>query len=107
MVKVTIKQDGYDEEVASGNFAFAVVGSFDETEQKDVGYMLGESSDRTTINALQTFVKKAVTTAVDSENQMMAYKILRAMIDTEIKRLETEESVKEETPEAATSGESV
>ena len=102
MVKVTFEQDDRVEDVTSGDFVFAVVGSMDKREA--VGYMFGETSDTATTNALMSFVKNAVGKAIDSNYQKAAYKILRATIDTEIKRLEAEESEKEETPEAATSG---
>ena len=106
MVEITIKQDGCVKETTSGDFVLAVISTIKEDGLKSVGMAYGVTGDRASIHALAGLVKYGVDEAVGPNTQKAAYMILRATIDTEIKRLEAKESAKEETPEAATSGES-
>ena len=106
MVEITIKQDGCVKETASGDFVLAIISTIKEDGLRSVGMAYGDTSDKASIRALAGFLKYGVDEAVGPNAQKAAYMILRATIDTEIKHLEAKESVKEEPPEAATSGES-
>lgn len=98
MVKVTFEQDGAPDSVESGKFVLAVIG---EDTEKNLLCAYGKTSDTALMQAVIAFVKGVVGSAIDLDNQTRVYKALRALADTEIKRLEAKE-----TPEAATSEES-
>ena len=98
MVKVTFEQDGAPDSMESGKFVLAVIG---EDTEKNLLCVYGKASDTALMQAVIAFVKGVVGNAVDPDNQTRVYKALRALADTEIKRLG-----EKETPEAATSGES-
>ena len=106
MVEITIKDDGGVKGTESGDFVMAIISTIEEDGLKSVGVAYGVTSDKASAHAIAGFVKYSIDETILPKSKKAAYKILRAFIDTEIKRLEAEESVKEETPEAATSGES-
>ena len=106
MVEITIKDDGGVKGTESGDFVMAIISTIEEDGLKSVGMAYGVTSDKASAHAIAGFVKYSIDETILPKSKKAAYKILRAFIDTEIKRLEAEESVKEETPEAATSGES-
>ena len=99
MVKVTFEQDGRVEDVTSGEFVLAVI----NTKQSDGRVcILGQATDKDITLALKKLVEKTVNNAVSPEARATSYSFLLAMINVELGRLYR----KEETPEAATSGES-
>ena len=104
MVEITIKDDGGVKETESGDFVLAIISTIEEDGLKSVGMACGVTSDKASAHAIAGFVKYSIDETILPKSKKTAYKILRAFIDTEIKRLEAEESAKEETPEAATSG---
>ena len=106
MVEITIKDDGSVKETESGDFVMAIISTIKEDGLKSVGMAYGVTSDKVSVHAIAGFVKYSIDETILPKSKKAAYKILQAFIDTEIKRLEAEESAKEETPEAATSGES-
>ena len=101
MVKVTFDQDDRVEDVTSGEFVLAVIGTRKEDKLENVFRAFGQTNDKSTTLAIASIIRNIVREAIDSGNRVMAYKFLRATINMELERLE-----KEETPEAATSGES-
>lgn len=101
MVKVTFEQDGLVEDVTSGEFVLAVIGTKGERSLKSVFRAFGRTDDKSTSLAIASLIRTAVRESIDPDTRVTAYKFLRETINVELERLE-----KEETPEAATSGES-
>ena len=99
MVKITFKQDGRVEDVTSGEFVLAVIGT--RKENRLVFRAFGQTDDKATALAVANIIRNTVRKAIDPDTRITVYKFLRETIDVELERLE-----KEETPEAATSGES-
>ena len=102
MVKVTFEQDGRVEDVTSGEFVLAVIGTRGEERLKSVFRAFGQTDDKSTALALASIIRNTVRETIDPGSRVTVYKFLRATINMELGRLE-----KEETPEAATSGESM
>ena len=101
MVKVTFEQDGRVEDVTSGEFVLGVIGS--PEGQADIRVcILGQANDKDIAMALNGLIEKTVNKTMNPETRKTVYSFLLAMINVELGRLYR----KEETPEAATSGES-
>ena len=98
MIKVTFEQDGAPNDVETGKFVLAVIGN---EGKENLLCVYGTASNTDLMKAISTSVGRTIENLLDPEDQKRAYKVLRAIIDTEIKRLEAKE-----TPEAATSEES-
>lgn len=101
MVKITFEQDGRVEDVTSGKFVLAVIGTRKENRLENVFRAFGQADDKAIALAVANIIRNTVRKAIDPDTRITVYKFLRETIDVELERLE-----KEETPEAATSGES-
>ena len=101
MVKVTFEQDGQVEDVTSGEFVLAIIGTKGEKSLKGIFRAFGQTDDKSTALAVASIIRNTVREAIDPDTRVTAYKFLRETINVELERLE-----KEETPEAATPGES-
>ena len=101
MVKVTCEQDGQVEDVTSGEFVLAIIGNRKGNRLENVFRAFGQTDDKSTALTVANIIRNTVREAIDPDIRITAYKFLRETIDVELERLE-----KEETPEAATSGES-
>lgn len=99
MVKVTFEQDGRVEDVTSGEFVLAIIGTKGEKSLKGIFRAFGQTDDKSTALAVASIIRNTVREAIDPDTRVTAYKFLRETINVELERLE-----KEETPEAATSG---
>lgn len=101
MVKVTFERNGRVEDVTSGEFVLAVIGTRKENRLESVFRAFGQADDKAIALAVARGIRNTVGKAIDPDTRITVYKFLRETIDVELERLE-----KEETPEAATSGES-
>ena len=101
MVKVTFEQNGHVEDVTSGEFVLAVINK-PQKQSDGRDCILGQATDKDITLALKKLVEKTVSNAVSPEARATSYSFLLAMINVELGHLYR----KEETPEAATSGES-
>lgn len=101
MVKVTFNLEGFGIVTGKDDFILAITGGTNVSKPEGMFYAYGDADDDILMRAIITFVKKAVNQTVAPEEQKRTYMELRAVIDSELNRLQ-----KKETPEAATSEES-